>query len=155
MKVFRTFLLGIGVVPAVLAADKATVRDLKPGDFLRVECRWRNVDKPPTALVCPQVVTRDMWGRITYQRSVSSLDRRGFPPDDPAVERWQVHYLVGGGAKPPADAEVFFTTLPSNTVFMAVDLLRRGDAATLADIEVSIQRQTLKSRGGIGKRPPL
>ena len=151
----RSILVASAVSLSVFGGEKATLRDLKPGDFVRVECRWRNVDKPPTASVCPQVEARDMWGQVMYQRRVADLGRRGFLPDDPAVERWQMNYLVGGGAKPPWDAEVFFTTLPSNTVFMAASLSRSGDAATIADVEVTVKKETLKSRGGIGKRPPL
>ena len=139
----------------LLAADKATIRDLKPGDFVRVECKWRNVDVPPTASACPYVEARDTWGQLVYKRRVEELFRRGFLPDDAAVERWQLNFLVGGGPKPPADAEVFFTTLPSNTVFMAASISEKGDSAVRRDMEVTVRKCELKPRGGIGKRPPL
>lgn len=151
----RSLLFASIVAPSLFAVDKVRLRDLKPGDFVRVECRWRNVDKPPTASVCPYVEARDMWGRGVYQRRVSDFGRRGFLPDDPTVERWQMNYLVGGGTKPPGDLEVFFTTLPSNTVFMAASISEKGDTAKISDVEVTVKKETLKSRGGIGKRPSL
>ena len=151
----RPLLFVSALIPSLYAADNATLRDLKPGDFVRVECKWRNVDKPPTASVCPYVEARDTWGQLMYQRRVANLSRRGFDPDDCSIERWQMNYLVGGGPKPPWDAEVFFTTLPSNTVFMSASVSEKGDPAVRRDVEVTIRKCELKSRGGIGKRPPL
>ena len=136
------------------SADKASIRNLKPGDFVRVECRWRNVDVPPTASQCPHVVARDTWGRVLYERRVGSAGWRGFLPDDPAVERWQLNYLVGGGRTPPSNAEVFFTTLPSNTVFMSAGISAKGDAAERCDLEVTIEKGELKPSAK-KKRPPL
>ena len=138
-----------------VSADKATIRNLKPGDFVRVECKWRNVDKPPTASVCPYVEVRNAKGRLEYLRRVSDLGRRGFFPDDPSVERWQRNYLVDGGPRPPAGAEVSFTTVSSNSTSIAVSISAKGDVAEYKDAEVSLVREKLKSRGGIGKRPPL
>ena len=154
--VFKATALAFAAVAATFAADEATIRDLKPGDFVRVECRWRNVDVPHTASVRPSVSARDASGRLTYLRRVSGCDRRGFVPDDRSVERWQLNYLVGGGAKsPPSGAEVTFTTLSSNTVSMAASISAEGDSAVFRDAEVSIVKCELKSRGGIGRRPPL
>ena len=136
------------------SADKATIRNLKPGDFVRVECRWRNVDVPQTASQCPHVVARDTWGRVLYERRAGSAGRRGFLPEDAAVERWQLNYLVGGGPKPPSDAEVAFTTLPSNTVFMSAGVSAKGDAAERCDLEVTIEKGELKPIAK-KKRPPL
>ena len=136
------------------SADKATIRNLKPGDFVRVECRWRNVDVPPTASQCPYVVARDTWGRVLYERRAGSAGRRGFLPADAAVERWQLNYLVGGGRTPPSNAEVSFTTLPSNTVFMSAGVSAKGDAAKRCDLEVTIEKRELKPLAK-KRRPPL
>ncbi len=136
------------------SADKATIRNLKPGDFVRVECRWRNVDVPPTASQCPYVVARDTWGRVLYERRAGSAGRRGFLPEDAAVERWQLNYLIGGGRTPPSNSEVSFTTLPSNTVFMSACVSTKGDAAERRDVEVIIEKGEIKPLAK-KRRPPL
>lgn len=140
---------------ASYSMETASCTGLKPGDFVRVECRWRNEEKPPTASMCPMVEARDGSGVVLYQRRIASLSRRGFLPADQAVERWQINYLVGGGKKPPADPEVFFTTLPSNTVSITASISYKGDPVTCKDIDISVTHQTLRSRAGNGRRPAL
>ena len=136
------------------SAERASLSGLNPGDFVQVECRWRNVDVPQTASVCPCVKAFDVLGNMVFQRRVSSPGRRGFLPDDPEVMRWQTNYLVDGGPKPPSDAEVSFTRLPSNTVSVVADISAKGDKATFRDVEVSVVRGELKPRRK-SSRPPL
>ena len=62
---------------SVSAAERTVCKDLKPGDFVRVECRWRNVDVPPTASACPYIEAADASGRAVYRNRASSLWRRG------------------------------------------------------------------------------
>ena len=149
------FLLFATIASSSFSAEQATIRNLKPGDFVQVECRWRNVDVPPTAMACPYVEAADASGRVTYHNRATSLGRRGFEPGDSEVERWQLNYLVDGGAKPPFDAECSFTRLPSNVVSLTASLSKRGDPAVRSNVEITVRREVLKSRGGIGRRPPL
>lgn len=137
-----------------LSAEKHTLSGLKPGDFVQVNCRWRNVDVPPTASVCPFVSAYDASGKIVYRWRVSQLGRRGFVPDDPSVVRWQTSYLVDGGPVPPSDAEFFFARLPSNTVSVSAAISRKGCPATYSDAEVSVSHAELKPRKK-SPRPPL
>ena len=133
---------------SLASAEKESLAGLKPGDFVQVNYRWRNVDVPPTATTCPYVTAQDANGKTIFRRLITNRGRRGFLPDDCDVERWQVNFLVEGGMKtPPGEPESAYTRIPSNAVAITAHLSNKGDAAERTDIEISISRKELKPRG--------
>lgn len=132
---------------SLTAAKLESISSLKPGDFVQVEYRWRNVDVPPTSSACPYITAQDAAGKTIFRRRVTDRGRRGFLPENCDIERWQVNFLVeGGDKKPPSDAEMAYTRLPSNTVSITAQLSEKGDVAVRNDIEISFLRKELKPR---------
>ena len=79
---------------SLTAAKLESISSLKPGDFVQVEYRWRNVDVPPTSSACPYITAQDAAGKTIFRRRVTDRGRRGFLPENCDIERWQVNFLV-------------------------------------------------------------